>query len=266
MLARAAALVAARASALAPANAARAFAAAAHEFKLPDAPLVLSSTSGSIATLTWQIACKENALEKVQDELAQMVEVFATQPKLRELALDPFVPRVARVKIMSDLLKDSGATEITKRLFLSLAGDDRPVAARLRAARASSRLRCRIVPGALQRRRGRRLCGVEWRRWQLQALLDGSSSDFRRARGAGSQQHHHVQQQQQQQQQQHLPASCSGRLNPGQAATAAPPPPPAARPPPHPTRSPPASPLPALPCTRRGERAGGDAAGLQRLR
>ena len=72
MLARAAALVAARASALAPANAARAFAAAAHEFKLPDAPLVLSSTSGSIATLTWQIACKENALEKVQDELAQV--------------------------------------------------------------------------------------------------------------------------------------------------------------------------------------------------
>jgi F-type H+-transporting ATPase subunit O len=54
----------------------------------------------------------------------QMVEVFASQPKLRELALDPFVPRVARVKIMSDLLKDSGATEITKRLFVSLAEEN----------------------------------------------------------------------------------------------------------------------------------------------
>lgn len=37
-----------------------------------DAPLVLSSTSGSIATLVWQIAFKENVLEKVQDELAQV--------------------------------------------------------------------------------------------------------------------------------------------------------------------------------------------------
>jgi hypothetical protein len=38
----------------------------------PEAPLVLSSTSGSIATLVWQIALKENVLEKVQDELAQV--------------------------------------------------------------------------------------------------------------------------------------------------------------------------------------------------
>jgi F-type H+-transporting ATPase subunit O len=150
----------------------------------PDAPLVLSSTSGSIATLVWQIACKENALEKVQDELAQvsergaprlgawvvgdakpgarraphraplgapradpapphpaaqMVEVFATQPKLRELALDPFVPRVARVKIMQDLLKDSGATEITKRLFASLA-EENALAATLQISNAFDEL------------------------------------------------------------------------------------------------------------------------------
>lgn len=128
MLARAAALVAARATASAagPATVCRAYAAAAapQDFKLPDAPLSLSSTSGSIATLVWQIARKENVLEKVQDELAQMVEVFASHPKLRELALDPFVPRVARVKIMTDLLNDSGATEITKRLFASLAEEN----------------------------------------------------------------------------------------------------------------------------------------------
>jgi F-type H+-transporting ATPase subunit O len=54
----------------------------------------------------------------------QMVEVFATQPQLRDIALDPFVPRLTRVKIIESLMKDSGATEVTKRLFVSLAEEN----------------------------------------------------------------------------------------------------------------------------------------------
>lgn len=38
----------------------------------PDPPISLSSTSGSIATQVWQVAAKENQLEKVQDELHQV--------------------------------------------------------------------------------------------------------------------------------------------------------------------------------------------------
>ncbi len=69
----------------------------------------------------------------------QMVEVFATQPKLREVALDPFVPRLARMKIMGDLMKDSGATEVTKRLFLSLA-EENAIAATLQISNSYDEL------------------------------------------------------------------------------------------------------------------------------
>lgn len=38
----------------------------------PAAPLQLSGTAASIATLTWQIAVKENMMDKVQEELQQV--------------------------------------------------------------------------------------------------------------------------------------------------------------------------------------------------
>ena len=38
----------------------------------PDAPTQLTGTSAQIATLVWQVAAKENQLDKVQDELAQV--------------------------------------------------------------------------------------------------------------------------------------------------------------------------------------------------
>lgn len=38
----------------------------------PTAPLQLSGTSANIATLTWQVAAKENVIEKIQDELSQV--------------------------------------------------------------------------------------------------------------------------------------------------------------------------------------------------
>lgn len=42
----------------------------------PDPPIFLSSMSGSIATQVWQVAAKENQLDKVQDELQQVRVVF----------------------------------------------------------------------------------------------------------------------------------------------------------------------------------------------
>lgn len=38
----------------------------------PDPPAFLTGMSGSIATHVWQVAAKENQLEKVQDELQQV--------------------------------------------------------------------------------------------------------------------------------------------------------------------------------------------------
>jgi hypothetical protein len=38
----------------------------------PDPPVTVTGTSGSIATLAWQVAAKEGQLEKVQDELHQV--------------------------------------------------------------------------------------------------------------------------------------------------------------------------------------------------
>jgi hypothetical protein len=46
-----------------------------------------------------------------------MVEAFQTQPELARVAVDPFLPVRSKVNIMNTIMKDSQATEITKRLF-----------------------------------------------------------------------------------------------------------------------------------------------------
>jgi F-type H+-transporting ATPase subunit O len=138
MLARAAALLAARrsapaalqqlarnfADAPAPKKAAAAPKQTSDNFKLPDAPLSLSGIPGSLATLVWQIAAKENQLEKVQDELQQMVEAFKQLPELREVAVDPLMATSVKVSIIKAVLQGSQATEITKRLFEALAEEN----------------------------------------------------------------------------------------------------------------------------------------------
>lgn len=149
MLARAAALLALRAQHAAPLfGAVRSYAAAAtaadkqahtRSIKLPDPPLKLSGTSASIATLLWQISLKENALEKVQDELHQMVEAFREFPELRQVALDPFVPTITKVRILDAILKDSPATPVTKKFFHALA-EENALAATLQIAKAFDEL------------------------------------------------------------------------------------------------------------------------------
>lgn len=47
----------------------------------------------------------------------QIVECFKQMPELARVAVDPFLPERSKAAIMDSLLKDSGATEITKRLF-----------------------------------------------------------------------------------------------------------------------------------------------------
>ena len=47
----------------------------------------------------------------------QMVEVFRTEPQMMRLATDPFVPALIRKKVIESVLKDSGATDVTKKLF-----------------------------------------------------------------------------------------------------------------------------------------------------
>lgn len=92
------------------------------EVKLPTPPVNLTGTSGQIATLVWQIAAKENVLDKVQDELYQVIEVFKQHPELRRLATDPFVPSFVRVKMLQSVLQGSKeTTEVTKRLLEALA-------------------------------------------------------------------------------------------------------------------------------------------------
>lgn len=49
--------------------------------------------------------------------LLQIVECFKTMPELARVAVDPFLPEKSKANIMDAILKDSGATEITKRLF-----------------------------------------------------------------------------------------------------------------------------------------------------
>jgi len=106
------------------ATAASTKAAPSTEIKLPTAPLQLSGTSASIATLVWQVAAKENVLEQVQTELQQFGEAIKTLPELRRMAADPFIPTLVRKKIIEGVLKDSGASEVTKRLFSSLAEEN----------------------------------------------------------------------------------------------------------------------------------------------
>ncbi len=76
--------------------------------------------SANIATLTWQVAAKENVVEKVQEELRQLGEAFSsTDPKLEawhRLATDPFVPALVRQKIVNNVLKGQ-TSEITLRLL-----------------------------------------------------------------------------------------------------------------------------------------------------
>lgn len=104
-------------------NVARSFASAA-EFKLPAAPLQLSGTAANVATLTWQISVKNNTMEQVQDELQQLAEAFRSLPELTRLATDPFVPAIVRKKVVDSVLKDSKATDVTKRLMEALADEN----------------------------------------------------------------------------------------------------------------------------------------------
>lgn len=135
---RAAAMLACRAR-HAPVGVREFAAAAAAEIKLPDPPISLSSVSGSIATQVWQVAAKENQLEKVQDELHQIVECFTQMPELARVAVDPFLPVKSKASIMNTLLKDSGATDITQRLFGALA-EENALAATLQVSDAFDEL------------------------------------------------------------------------------------------------------------------------------
>uniref|UniRef100_A0A7S0R719 ATP synthase subunit O, mitochondrial n=1 Tax=Chlamydomonas leiostraca TaxID=1034604 RepID=A0A7S0R719_9CHLO len=97
---------------------------ASADIKLPTAPLQLSGTSANIATLTWQVAAKENVIDKVQDELQQVATIISDTPELRRLATDPFVPALVRKKLISNLFKDSGAHKITVNLLDALADEN----------------------------------------------------------------------------------------------------------------------------------------------
>lgn len=46
-----------------------------------------------------------------------MVQAFKELPELARVAVDPFLPVRSKVNIVNSIMKDSGATEITKRLF-----------------------------------------------------------------------------------------------------------------------------------------------------
>lgn len=71
--------------------------------------------------------------------LLQMLECFRTLPDLRKITLDPLVPIATKVKLMETLLADSSATEVTKRLFASLA-ETNTLAATMRVAEAYEEL------------------------------------------------------------------------------------------------------------------------------
>ncbi|KAF5833027.1 hypothetical protein DUNSADRAFT_10773 [Dunaliella salina] len=97
------------------------------EPQLPQAPLQLSGTSASVATLTWQIAAKENMMDKVQDELQQLSYALTNLPELRMIATDPFVPSIVRKKVVQAVLQDSPkvkVSEVSKRLLESLAEEN----------------------------------------------------------------------------------------------------------------------------------------------
>jgi hypothetical protein len=49
--------------------------------------------------------------------LVQIVECFKEMPELARVAVNPFLSVRNKANIMDSILKDSGATEITKRLF-----------------------------------------------------------------------------------------------------------------------------------------------------
>lgn len=91
---------------------------------MPPAPLRLEGISGAVASLTWQIAAKENQLEKVQDELAQVVHLFTTEPELLRLAVDPFVPAIVRNQVVKKVFGAPQASEIIKRLLDGLAEEN----------------------------------------------------------------------------------------------------------------------------------------------
>jgi hypothetical protein len=49
--------------------------------------------------------------------VSQMVAAFKELPELARIAVDPFLPVRSKTNIINSVLKDSNATEITKRLF-----------------------------------------------------------------------------------------------------------------------------------------------------
>ncbi|KAF6259126.1 OSCP/delta subunit of ATPase [Scenedesmus sp. NREL 46B-D3] len=71
--------------------------------------------------------------------LPQMVTAFKELPELARIAVDPFLPVRSKANIVNAVLKDSGATEITKRLFAALA-EENALAATLQVAAAYDEL------------------------------------------------------------------------------------------------------------------------------
>ncbi|KAJ6795548.1 ATP synthase subunit O, mitochondrial [Iris pallida] len=88
-------------------------------------PLKLFGGSGNYASALFIAATKANALDKVADELLDVIAASKKSPLFSQFIKDLSVPRETRVKAIRELFSEAGFSDVTKNFLAVLADNGR---------------------------------------------------------------------------------------------------------------------------------------------
>ncbi|XP_040995104.1 ATP synthase subunit O, mitochondrial-like [Juglans microcarpa x Juglans regia] len=88
-------------------------------------PLALFGGSGNYASALYLAAVKQNALDKVEAELRDLVEALKKSPTFSGFTKDLSVPADIRVKAIQEISNQAKFSEVTKSFFVLLADNGR---------------------------------------------------------------------------------------------------------------------------------------------
>lgn len=80
-------------------------------------PLSLFGGSGNYASALFIAASKANVLDKVEQEILDIVGASKKSPLFSQFIKDLSVPRETRVKAINDIFAEAGFTDITKNFL-----------------------------------------------------------------------------------------------------------------------------------------------------
>ncbi|XP_074579866.1 ATP synthase subunit O, mitochondrial [Curcuma longa] len=88
-------------------------------------PLKLFGGSGNYATALFIAATKANALDKVEAEILDVVEASKRSPRFSKFIKDMSIPKMTRVKTVTEIFSEAGFSDVTKNFLAVLADNGR---------------------------------------------------------------------------------------------------------------------------------------------